>query len=490
MLDSPFNIILIGVCVIAVLYLIYRMFFDKPTTSITKSSSYDEDAVNRALKAGNIKTTAEHFQTQDTIVFDRPDIMSNNFTKFINIYLPNIIDIKFINDNLNRNGIDKTTTDIDALSKIPFCSIFSSDLSLLIAQLITFIGTPTDKIVFGIGLLMNNNLLMQHNTNVFSKSNKSNHPINYYLNNYDKVGDFEVYFVPTDYTGNIQNLAEDKTLLDLTDSILTSTSREIPRNIVSKIKLFKYVKNIIQMTMMQGRTTSALSISLLDQLENIMINNKVSYMKYINYIIAAIYIAKYKNLSSLSADLPIVTDIDNFLNNSNTFTQEFKSFNNNTFSKNNFISFVNNQLNREDPWLSVEATVLDNNTTKTGILKLYSGENNQGTYVTYDISNAGEVRDQYDYNRKINLYIDASKVNNGVIKSMQLVPSTDFQYNIKIFYQYQSTDDFLAEFQTATNIPQSKTIQKYIDRNQLVDVVYDKIIGIEITKMKPTTVRV
>ena len=84
-LDSPLNIVLVSVCVLAVLYLIYRMFFSTPTTTpiITPqmTTAYNAAAVNQGLTAADVRSPQENFEAtsgSNLNVFDTRQKLNQN----------------------------------------------------------------------------------------------------------------------------------------------------------------------------------------------------------------------------------------------------------------------------------------------------------------------------------------------------------------------------------------------------------------------------
>ena len=351
-LDSPLNMFLVGVCVLAVLYLIYKVFFIKTTTTAslptiallptTANKPYDVTAVNNALAASGVKTVGqENFEattSSGVLVFDTINKINKNYSKFLATFFKNI-DINYINDNIKKNGIDKTMANIETEKNINFYVLHMFMINNVLSRFVFFTGSLTDKILLGIASVAFLNIgLQQSNKNIKF----------YYLNDYEKYNDFIIYMVPSSYTGDTTKLNEDTSFIlvdilkeqELTGNVMTTQSN---KNI--KFSLFKLLELNINKYVAQlnaestpVNTTSSFS-SFFEIYKQSTINNKDNLFKYLNLLISALYILCYKNSPLLETD-NITKDILNITNTTTSpFTQEFIKLNNIKSSTFNELSF-------------------------------------------------------------------------------------------------------------------------------------------------------
>jgi hypothetical protein len=322
MLDSPLNIVLIGVCVIAVLYLIYRMFFDKPITTpqiTTKAASYDAAAVQQGLTAAGVNTTQENFEAttnSTTLVLDTKDKFNKNITYFITTF------VKMINmDNVNKyivdNGINKTTKQIETEKNINFYMRFN-DIFMFQLDVLFFAGTNTDKILIGLAIIMIQNIWKK-------ETGGDNDFTYYYMNDFDTTDDMYIYFIHDSYTGDRTKLNTDTNIPIFVGPPSTSSF---------KLPLFKLMEIMIidKLTRTNNSPTTSTPITSSSQIyidyKNKTISNKTTITTMAEYYIACMY-CYYDNPINFTPNSPIINKFRTFMLNTPDYLKSTLETNNN-----------------------------------------------------------------------------------------------------------------------------------------------------------------
>jgi hypothetical protein len=322
MLDSPFNIVLIGVCVIAVLYLIYRMFFDKPITTpqiTTKAASYDAAAVQQGLTAAGVNTSQENFEAttnSTTLVLDTTDKFNKNFTYYMTTFIK-MINMDNVNKYIEGNGINKTTKLIETEKNINFFNKFSKILDI-IGDVVYISGTPTDKILLGLATIIGWNIGL-----------KIDNYTAYYMNDFETVGEMYIYLIPASYTGDRTQLNTDTNILSyaertiqLGESIKMPLLKTVEQNIINKI-----INTTTSNPVGSGTTTAVPEITnsspIFIEYKNKILRNKTAYITIAELYIACLY-CYYDNPTAFTFNSQIITVFTNYMN---TLSVDFKPAN-------------------------------------------------------------------------------------------------------------------------------------------------------------------
>ncbi len=292
---SPLHSFLLIIMVLIILYLLYKIFnkreVDIPTTSsiqsqstttsqetTTSNSSYNKVLIDKGLDVANItKVGQENFQN-DLIVIDTADKLNKNFSYFISTYLK-MFNIDNIN-NIVKKYTNKTMSEIETSINIPFFYIYDNFMKGF-ADVIFITGSNTDKILFGLSLLpMYKADFNRNNINVSI----------YYYNDFETVGDFVIYFVPSNYTGDVSNLNR-----------ATTSSEPTP----FKYELFKLIE--------EGIKNRLSSMPGTDEEKYQMYISKITKNKNINIQIAEIMLACYyicaNNNYTILSDTPVIKEL-------------------------------------------------------------------------------------------------------------------------------------------------------------------------------------
>jgi hypothetical protein len=465
MLDSPLNIVLIGVCIIAVLYLIYRMFFDKPTTTpqiTTKAASYDAAAVQQGLTAAGVNTTQENFEAttnSTTLVLDTADKFNKNFTYFMTTFIK-MINMDNVNKYIEGNGIKKTTTQIETEKNIDFLNIFSGILNLII-DIIYLAGTMTDKLLIGLATLIGSNIQM--------KTNTSNPYTVYYMNDIDTVGDMYLYIVPDSDTRDRTKLNTDTDILDYLESNMKDLTKTY------KVSLFKLIEKFIfnkinAESLKTTETTLEITTSSKIYIDytNKIIRNKINLIHMTELYIACIY-CYYDNPTSFTANSPIIDTIKTFITSVASEIKPTDFINNNYNVYKNFKSqFRIYEQNSSDylSYISINKVQSSELTSYTGdYITLYTEANQLGTSIIYKLNNTPFNNGSpplilFDYNK-----------DKETIRSFTITNRTGTTYNI--YGRYAASDSIASNIvlqppfnnipqTTQINIPSGKQETRYL----------------------------
>ncbi len=274
-----------------------------PTTSYipTTSSAYNKSIIDAAIASSGIKTMTENFQNE--LVYDSVDKIKQNFTAFMNTYYP-LLDINAMNKMLKDDyGINKTMQEIINDHPDVYFKQYLMNLAGMSMFLNMVLDNQTDTILSGLGYVT----IMKLNIP------KDTYEI-YYLNDYDQMNDFIVYYIPTSF---------DKTKITNTNSEIDfppsyNDSVIFSYNTGMDVKPFKFgFKNLNESKTKEaikyadtiaGKTTSSITESDINNFLNIFKANKNSIIRYVRLMLIAPFIKLHTN-ETITTSSKVMSDL-------------------------------------------------------------------------------------------------------------------------------------------------------------------------------------
>ena len=459
------GIILAIIIVIIVLSVVLTKKSSSPEPTPSTTSVYNKSAVDAAIASSGIKTTTENFQND--LVYDSVDKIKQNFTAFMNTYYP-IIDINTMNQMLKDDyGINKTMQEI--INDHP--DVYFENYLMQIIGLSGFLNmvfdNQTDTILSGLGYITIMKLNMPEDTYDL-----------YYLNDYDQVKDFVVYYIPPSF---------DKTKITNTNTEIefTETSGRQPANFLNKPYKFGFnfknketiIKSIVGANERMGKTVSSISDTDINDCINIFKANKDPVLRYVRLMLIAPFIKLHTD-TNLTSSSKVISDLIDLFTPNKYFNSDITPylppvenmsmfsmlanfiFSNQAQSNNRYVPPTTSSISiRNAPTAPVD-------TTNTGIIKLYSDENFAGSVQNFNIRPA-----TYKNDNTYNLSVYDSSSGSPPPKSYIIIqPLNDdthisnYKYTVTLSYIHTDNSRLNINMRSAENI---STIPSTMDGNLL-----------------------
>ncbi len=225
------EILLIGICIIIILFLIRLACSKKKKSEPSKKVLIsNRNRVYKALNSAGIELHDK--ETFDNpILFDSIDKINTNFEIFMDTFIP-LIDMETTNKifkefNINTH-IQKEVTEKQLNTTVLFNNPFGFIERIIL--LVYSSKNQTDLILLGICCA----LLMKLQNNLIR-----NHRIIYFGDYNQETTDFILYFVPPTYIGDVSRLKDN-------DNILDMNKNEINDTIPFKLSLFNQLDKLLK----------------------------------------------------------------------------------------------------------------------------------------------------------------------------------------------------------------------------------------------------
>jgi hypothetical protein len=451
-----------GAIILAIIIvIILSIVFTKKSSSTpepTTSASYNKPVVDAAIASSGIKTTTDNFQNnfQNNLVYDSADKIKQNFTAFMNTYYPNI-DINKMNQMLKEDyGINKTIQEI--INDHP--DVYLTNYLIQIAGLSGFynmtLDNPTDTILSGLGYITIMKLTIPENTYDL-----------YYLNDYDQVKDFVVYYIPPSF---------DKTKITNTNNEIEFIETRAGNSSLYLNKPYKVgfnnknkdtiIKSIVRANEKMGKTVSSITEPDINNFLNIFKANKDAILKYVRLTLIAPFIKLHIN-TNLTDSSKVISDLIDLFTPNKYFNSDITPYLPSVEETNlssmyaNYI-FSDQVQSNNNTYVPPTTSAISINiaptapadTTDTNIIKLYSEENFAGSVQNFDIRSA---TDKNDNTYKLSVYDSSS--GSPPPKSYKIIqPLNDdthisnYRYTVSLSYIYTDNSQFNINMRSVENV--------------------------------------
>jgi len=412
------------------------------TPEPTTSASYNKSAVDAAIASSGIKTTTENFQNnlQNNLVYDSVDKIKQNFTAFMNTYYP-VLDINKMNQMLKEDyGINKTMQEIINDHPDVYFTQYLMQLTGLSGFLNMTLDNPTDTILSGLGYITIMKLTMSEDTYDL-----------YYLNDYDQVKDFVVYYIPSSF---------DKTKITNTNTEIEFIETRARSSSLNKPYKFGFnnknrdtiMKSIVKANEKMGKTVSSITEPDINNYINIFKANKDAILRYVRLMLIAPFI-KLHTTTPVTPSSKVISDIVDLFTPNKYFNNDITPY----LPSSQEISFFYIMANyifstpQQNPFVPQSISIRNAptapvDTTNTNIIKLYSDENFAGSVKNFNIRPATNKNDN---TYKLSVYDSSS--GSPPPKSYKLIQPLNNDTNISN-YRYTVTLSYIHTDNSQLNI--------------------------------------
>jgi hypothetical protein len=391
--------IILAIIIVIVLSIVLTK---KSSSTPEPTSAYNKSVVDAAIASSGIKTTTENFQNE-SIVYDSVNKIKQNFTAFMNTYYP-VLDINKMNQMLRDDyGINKTMQEI--INDHP--DVYFENYLMQITGLSVFLNmtldNPTDTILSGLGYVTIMKLIMSEG--IYDL---------YYLNDYEEVKDFIVYYIPPSF---------DKTKITNTNTEIEFIETRAGNSSLYLNKPYKVgfnnknkdtiIKSIVEANEKMGKTVSSITEPEINNFLNIFKANKDAILRYVRLMLIAPFIKLHTN-TNLTTSSKVIFDLIDLFTSNKYFNSDISPYlppvedNSMFYMLANFIFSNPVQASNQfvPPSISIRtAPTAPADTTDTNIIKLYSDENFAGSVQNFNIRSA---TDNNDNTYKLSVYDSSS----------------------------------------------------------------------------------
>jgi hypothetical protein len=289
-----------------------------PTTTTTTTTlpmttptptQVDNEQILLAISAANIKGGTEHFSTTSNIVFDTVDKVNKNFVEYFKIFIPSL-EIDKVQMLLKENGENDSIQTIINNKNINIIERISEMMTII--AFLTPSLNETNKILTYLFLVNMLSLESRNETNNL-----------YYFNDYNKLKEFYVYYIPNTYTGNKNTITTDITIPELKPLC----EMELLPNYGYKISIDKLIKKIIENNIFRNLTQNSCIINENEynhnKFNNIIEKNINTLYSLLRYSIALLLLQENKKIT-FTKDTKIINDYADIIIDG--FTLELKQY--------------------------------------------------------------------------------------------------------------------------------------------------------------------
>lgn len=225
------TIIILFICIV-IIGLIFFTNKKQPLKHKINILMSDKKKIIRGLEsAGIIIYNNDNFENNsNNVIFDSIDKINNHFEDFIDYYMP-LIESKLTNDIFKQFNINTTLQNEINNKNLNIIDLFSEPYGFINQSLLLSYSIKNNTFLILLGL--SSIVLMKLKYNILN-----NYKLVYYNDYNEYTMDFNIYFIPLNYTNNIKNLNNNKNILDMNETNITG-------NEIFKISLFNHLDKLL-----------------------------------------------------------------------------------------------------------------------------------------------------------------------------------------------------------------------------------------------------